>query len=99
MYAMGATPEGYSPWFISHNNYTQTEGGDWENIIDGNFIYEKWRKVKQGLWNDKTTRVVFVKRDGKYYFYGLYKVKDIEQQENFEYIKTYERIRNNYRDL
>lgn len=96
LYAKRATPEGYSPWFITHHNLTQTKGGEWKNTIQGDFIYEEWDNYDERMWEDKTIRVVFIILSGQYYFYGLYRVYKIEMNENCKYTKTYERIKENY---
>lgn len=96
LYAKAATPEGYSPWFLSHHELTQTQGGSWSNVIDGDFIYEKWEDIKPGLFDDNTQRVVFVKLDSKYYFYGVFCVDSTELNEEYKYIKKYKRISKSY---
>lgn len=96
LYAKRGTPEGYSPWFVTHHNLTQTKGGEWRNTIDGDYIHEEWDNCDERMWEDKTIRVVFIIVDGKYYFYGLYRVYKIEMNKNCKYTKTYERIKENY---
>ena len=96
LYAKSATSEGFSPWFVSHHELTQTTGGSWNNIIDGDFIYEKWDEPKLGLFEDKTTRVVFIKLGSDYRFYGVFCVDNIEKDEHYKYIKTYRRISKKY---
>lgn len=96
LYAKKATPEGYSPWFISHHNLQQTQGGKWSNTIENDYIHEEWHTADERLWDDKSIRVVFLKLNGKYYFYGLFEVCSIKQKENFKYVKTYKRIANKY---
>ncbi len=96
LYAKRATPEGYSPWFVTHHNLTGTKGGEWRNTIVDDLILEEWDNYDERMWDDKTTRVVFIKINGGYYFYGLYRVDKIELKENFKYTKTYKRIKENY---
>ncbi len=96
LYAERATPEGYSPWFVTHHNLTGTKGGEWKNIIDGDLIHEEWDNYDERMWDDKTTRVVFILLSGKYYFYGVYRVYKIELKENCKYTKSYQRIKENY---
>lgn len=96
LYAKGATPEGYSPWFLSHHDLTQTTGGSWSNIIEEDVIYEKWHVFKPGLFDDKTSRVVFIKLEKQYYFYGVFCVDSIEKDKDYKYIKKYKRISKKY---
>ena len=96
LYAKRATLEGYSPWFVTHHNLTGTKGGEWKNTIDGDFIHEEWDNYDPRMWDDKTTRVVFILLSGKYYFYGVYRVYKIELKKNCKYTKTYRRIKENY---
>ena len=96
LYAKRATPEGYSPWFVTHHNLTGTKGGEWKNTINGDFIHEEWDNYDERMWDDKTTRVVFILLSGKYCFYGVYRVYKIELKENCKYTKTYQRIKENY---
>ena len=72
LYAEKATHEKYSPWFLPHNNWTETKGGNWFNKIAGNVIEEMWLEQKYGLYHDETTRVTFAKKEGEYIFLGLY---------------------------
>lgn len=98
LYSKGATPEGYSPWFISHHNLTQTKGGSWSNTIEGDFIYEKWDNYETDLWNDKTERVVFIKLNAEYYFWGVFGFLEIKRGEDNKYSKVYKRIKRSYPD-
>jgi len=36
LYAAGATPEGYSPLFLAHSNWTESKGSNWTNTITAN---------------------------------------------------------------
>ena len=96
LYAKNATPEGFSPWFISNHNLEQTKGGKWNNTIDGNYIYEEWDETDDRLWADKTTRVVFLKLKGTYHFFGVYCTENIELKANGKYTKTYKRVSKEY---
>lgn len=96
LYAKRATPEGFSPWFISNHNLEKTKGGKWSNTIEGDFIHEEWDESDERLWEDKTVRVVFLKLKGNYHFFGLYQVDKIELKENGKYTKTYKRISKEY---
>lgn len=81
LYAEKATPEGYSPWFLPHNNWTETKGGNWFNKIYGDLIEEIWLEQKEGLYHDGTTRVTFTKRkSGEYVFLGLYAPIKVEEK-------------------
>lgn len=74
LYAEEATPEKYSPWFLPHNNWTETKGGNWFNKIQGDIIEEMWTKIDNRFYNDNTLRVTFVKNKSKeYIFLGIYK--------------------------
>ena len=79
LYAKGATPEGYSPWFLPHNCWTKTTNGNWYNEIKEDRIEEIWKDDTVNylsIYRDLTTRVTFAKRkvDGKtgYVFLGLF---------------------------
>lgn len=78
LYARKATPEGNNVWFIGHSNYTGDKGGDWNNEIlyGGEQINEYWKKIdSKADFFDMTPRVVFAKKkDGYYYFLGVYEV-------------------------
>lgn len=86
LYAKEATPENYSPWFLTHNNFTQTMNGTWYNVIksDGT-IEELWRKPilanDISVYEDYTTRVTFAKtKENGYVFVGLHKAEGIPQE-------------------
>lgn len=100
LYAKEGSPEKYSPWFIAHSNLTDTTAKKWRNKIEGNFIFEEWKSPTSEMNNDKTVRIVFAKKkDGWYYFYGVYRVRGVEMKyidNSYTYIKTYERIAENY---
>ena len=96
LYAKGSTKEGFSPWFIANHNLNHKKGGKWKNTIDGEFIYEEWDEVDEGLWNDKTIRVIFIKLGSIYYFYGVFCVDNIELKANSKYTKTYRRVSREY---
>ena len=79
LYAKEATPEKFSPWFLAHNNLTDTKGGNWFNKIQGNTIEEMWLERDDRFYSDKTLRVTFVKNKSKeYVFLGIYKPVKIE---------------------
>ena len=96
LYAKSATPEGFSPWFLFHHNIGKTTSKKWRNTIEGDFIYEEWNKTGKEIFDDTTARVVFVKLEGYYRFYGIYRVENIELKTNKKYIKTYRRISKEY---
>ena len=96
LYAKRATPEGFSPWFLSNHNLERTKGGKWSNTIEGEFIHEEWDESDERLWEDKTVRVVFLKLSGNYRFFGLYQVDNIELKANGKYTKRYKRITKEY---
>lgn len=96
LYAKRATPEGYSPWFITHHNLTGTKGGEWKNTIVDDRILEEWDNYDERMWEDKTNRVVFLKLSGNYHFFGVYYVDKIELKANGKYTKTYKRISKEY---
>ena len=74
LYAEEATPEKYSPWFLPHNNWTDTKGGNWFNKIYNDVIEEMWLEKDERFHNDDTLRVTFVKNHKKeYVFLGIYK--------------------------
>ena len=95
LYAMDATKEGYSVWFLAHSNWTDTKGGKWSNEIkDGtNHIIEYWDKIDDRFNNDKRTRLVFAKKQNQYLFLGIYKfVKNDWKTKT----KEYEQISTSY---
>lgn len=107
LYARNATPEGYNMWFIGHSNLTATKGGDWDNEIlyGGEKINEYWKKIdNKADFYDMTHRVVFAKKkDGYYYFLGIYEVsekpdltKQIEHNGKYVWVRRYRRICENY---
>ncbi len=96
LYAKSATPEGYSPWFITHHNLSNTKGGKWKNTIIGDEIHEEWDEYDDRMWDDKTKRIVFLKLGSEYYFYGVYFVLSIEQSDNMKYTKVYKRLNISY---
>lgn len=96
LYAKNATPEGYSVWFLSHHKMTNTKGGKWSNTIYKDSVYEEWDNAENGIWDDKSTRVLFVKFDGSYHFYGIFAVDTVIMNGNFKYTKIYKRIGNTY---
>lgn len=76
LYALKATPEKFSVWFIAHSNWTGDKGGKWQNEIS---LYENTIEV---IWDDPlsaraadfTTCVVYAKNQyGQYEFLGVYK--------------------------
>ncbi len=69
LYAEGATPEGYSVWFLGHSNWTVSEGGSWENEILDDLVIETWKKQKDDLYKDKTKRVLFAKNQNHQYVF------------------------------
>ena len=102
LYAEKATKEGYSPWFVAHSNYTETDNGKWKNEFVGEYIREEWEHPDERLYTDKTTRVVFAKKNinrrKEYVFHGVYKVERIEVPEKTKssYVKVYKRISETY---
>ena len=81
LYAEKASPEGYSPWFLPHSNWTETKGGNWFNTIRGDVIEEMWVEEQPRMHYDKTTRITFVKKkSGEYVFYGLYNPIKVEEK-------------------
>ena len=101
LYAEGATPEGYSPWFLVHSNLTETKGGNWSNKILQDTIEEAWEKPQYGLYHDETTRVTFAKtKSFGYVFIGMYKPIKVDEKilsnGNKVWVKTYQRIADTY---
>lgn len=81
LYAENATPENYSPWFLPHNSWTETKGGNWFNVIKEETIEEMWIEERYGLHYDKTKRVTFAKtKAGAYVFLGVYEPVEIAQR-------------------
>lgn len=104
LYAKYATPEGYSVWFVAHSNLTSTHNsnGKWINTFKQDCLLEEWlpdgMEYHGGeLTLDNTLRVVFAKKkDGYYYFMGVYKSVSIEKKANGNPLKTYKRISTEY---
>ncbi len=97
LYAENATSEGYSPWFLAHNNWTDTKGGHWKNHIFANKIEEIWASKDYSMTRDMTTRVVFAKNPKYgYVFLGVFKPVGAKESVSDDgkkiWIKTYELI-------
>lgn len=105
LYAEGATPEGFSPWFLPHNNWTKTKGETWYNIIFDNTIEEIWKRDEPGLYHDGTMRVTFAKTEENIYvFLGIYKpdlhkIEEITLDGKRVWVKPYERIADVYPEI
>lgn len=83
LYAKNSTPEGYSVWFLGHNNWTDTKASAWKNEISGDLLIETWETREYGLYEDDTKRVVFAKKDnGQYVFLGVYEVDTIKHDKD-----------------
>lgn len=110
LYARRATPEGFNVWAISHSNLIneKDKGGYFKNEIlnGGNLINEYWGSIYD-LYDDfvdLTYRVAFAKkRDGFYYFLGVYEVSEqpdpeykVEYNGQTVWVKRYRRISENY---
>ena len=98
LFASGATREGYSPWFLAHNNWTETKGGNFYNEIIWSadrkeyIIRERYDDMGKGFIDDNTIRVTFAKtKEKKYAFLGLYKPESVKGN-----IKTYVLVSNTY---
>ena len=97
LYAKDATPEHYSVWFLTHNNWTDTKGGKWYNTIIWDkdkkeyVIEEMWRKFEdEKIEND--IRLTFAKnKNQKYIFLGLYQCREMKKmklREDIDNIKA-----------
>lgn len=94
LFAEKATVENYSVWFLANSNLTGTVANSqkWENRVVENLIIEKWNTAIE--WsNNEPLRVTFVKREGRYYFSGVYKVKSMDYENK---IRVFERISQKY---
>ena len=84
LYAESATSEGYSPWFLTHNNWTKTIGGNYHNKIYSDHIEEMWFEADYGLYHDDTTRVTFARRklnsSFTYVFIGVFKPVSVKEE-------------------
>lgn len=103
LYAPGATPEGYSPLFLAHSNWTDSKGSNWTNTITSTTIEERWDTVGYDFYHDNYTRVVFAKSKScnwNYVFIGVYKPVGyrVEKLPNgtIRWIKIFERISDEY---
>lgn len=93
LYALNATKEGYSVWFLAHSNWTATSNGKWSNEIhDGiKYIDEFWDDTTIGRFKeDAEIRVTFAKKkNNKYVFLGIYKclfIDDVKRVKRYEII-------------
>jgi len=103
LYAAGATPEGYSPLFLAHSNWTESKGSNWTNTITANTIEEKWDEIGYDFYHDNHTRVVFAKSKNcswNYVFIGVYKPIGYREENlpngTTRWIKIFERISDEY---
>ena len=104
LYAASATPEGYSPLFLAHSNWIDTEPRKKENVIQEQTLEERWReKYDPAFYTDTYTRVVFAKRKEcawNYVFLGVYQYKETKTvllpDETKQYVKIYEKISDTY---
>ncbi len=103
LYAKGATPEGYSPLFLAHSNWTESKGSNWTNTITETTIEEKWDTLGDDFYHDNLTRVVFAKSkscDWNYVFIGVYKPVGYREEKlldgKIRWIKIFERISDVY---
>ncbi len=84
MYAKNCTPEGYSVWFIPHNDRFEkfNENYHWFNFVKGNVIEEIWLgNETRSIHNDWSDRVTFIKTKEGYAFYGIYRPQEIVEKE------------------
>lgn len=97
LYAMDATPEKFSVWFLAHSNWTATKNGKWHNSIDTSkgIIEEYWDDKSIARFDkDKEPRVVFAKdKTNKYLFLGVYENESIDEKNS---VKAYRKISNVY---
>ena len=102
LYAQSATPEGYSVWCIAHSNFSGDKGGKWTNEIspDMDTIREFWESFSAIGKSDNTIRVTFVKVQGGYEFFGVYKldpgVEEVQKDGKTQWVKTYRCISERY---
>lgn len=92
-----STPESYDVWMLAHSNWTDSQGGAWENIICTDEIVQK--SENRGLPTNKK-RVVFAKtQQGWYVFLGLYVYNETiitkEKGKTF-YIERYKKVFSDY---
>ena len=102
LYAENVTHEGFNVWFLAHSNWTQTNGGEWSNLILRDTIEEVWLKPQYSTYyRDEAIRVVFAKTKAHgYVFIGLYRPINLEgrvlSNGNRVAIRTYQRISDVY---
>lgn len=103
LYAAGATPEGYSPLFLAHSNWTETKAGNMTNVITNTTIEEKWDTLEYDFYHDKYTCVVFAKSkkcQNNYVFIGVYKPVAHREEKlpngQTVWVKVFERISDEY---
>ncbi len=105
LYAINATPEGYSVHFLRHNNWTKTDNGVWFNKIYRDRIEESWPQKE--FYKPEYThikdeiRVVFAHNTKGYAFIGVYKTIGWEEKYDSQLneqriIKTYKLISKEY---
>ena len=66
----------YNVWFVGHSNWTGTSADKWTNVISGNcdeiIEYHNQPIPREDAYFEKYPRITFAKRDGEYYFLGIY---------------------------
>ena len=93
LYAKEAAGDNASVWFIANSNWIKFNP-KFKNILNSSLdsITEEYMQGEKPREIDKTNRIVFAKKkDGNYYFLGVYEV--LEQNDK---IRIYKRISNIY---
>lgn len=93
LYAKDVADNKLSVWFIANSNWTKFNS-KFKNILDSlaDSITEEYMQGEKPSEIDKTNRIVFAKKkDGNYYFLGVYEV--LEQNDT---TRIYKRISNIY---
>ena len=70
-YSNIATPEGYSVWFLAHNNWTGTYTYNVKNKITETYMEQWWMDSSHPVAT-KRKRIIFAKKDNKYIFLGVF---------------------------
>ena len=79
-YSHIATVEGYSVWFLAHNNWTGTYTYNVKNKISETYMEQWWMESDHPVATTRK-RLIFAKKDNHYIFLGLFKFIGKERTE------------------
>lgn len=98
-YSNIATPEGYSVWFLAHNNWTGTSTYGVKNKISETYMEQWWMEPQHSVAT-KRKRLIFAKKDNWYMFLGVFEFVGYERREfkdgiNY-YVERFDLVSENY---